>query len=208
MLKKWLTAVLLVIISLLLATIAYLLYANQNHDNASRKNSTSISVSSSNNSSSRSSKDDNRLLSVNKLANIFYKRYPDTSITSIELEKNLLSSTYEINGVDDNTEYTLKIHADTGKVISHSKEQLDSDEKNGILKNSESIDFDNIISLNNAVDKAKNAANGNGGSLNGWSLEKDDQQTYWEIILKNANNHTSVKLNAQTGKVLEIENDD
>lgn len=208
MLKKWLTAVLLVIISLLLATIAYLLYANQNHDNASRKNSTSISVSSSNNSSSRSSKDDNRLLSVNKLANIFYKRYPDTSITSIELEKNLLSSTYEINGVDDNTEYTLKIHADTGKVISHSKEQLDSDEKNGILKNSESIDFDNIISLNNAVDKAINAANGNGGSLNGWSLEKDDQQTYWEIILKNANNHTSVKLNAQTGKVLEIENDD
>ena len=130
MFKKWLTTILLIIISLLLATIVYLFYFSQNNNNTSKRTDTSVSVSSSSsNSSNQSSKDKQPLLSVNKITSIFFKRYPNTAITSIELEKNLLSTDYEINGVDDNTEYTLRIHADTGKIISHNTEQLDADEK-------------------------------------------------------------------------------
>lgn len=207
MFKKWLTTILLIIISLLLATIVYLFYFSQNNNNTSKRTDTSVSVSSSsNNSSNQSSKDNQPLLSVNKITSIFFKRYPNTAITSIELEKNLLSTDYEINGVDDNTEYTLRIHAATGKIISHNTEQLDADERNGISKNNEAIDLDNIISLNNAVAKAKSSAGD--GSLNGWSLEKDDNRTYWEIIIKIGTNNTAVKVDAQTGEVLEIDNDD
>lgn len=202
MLKKWLTTVLLIIITLLLVTIAYLLYSNHNNINTSRSTDSSFDTS----SSSKSSSNDDDLLSLAKIRSIFYKRYPNTAITSIELEKNLLSTHYDITGVDDNTEYTLKIHADTGKVITHNKEQLDADEKNGTAKNNEAIAFDNIISLDSVVNKAKDAAGD--GSLNGWSLEKDDGRTYWEISLKDGNNNVAVKLDANSGQVIEKDEDD
>ncbi|MGO0154382.1 PepSY domain-containing protein [Leuconostoc mesenteroides] len=201
MLKKWLTTVLLAVITLLLIIIVYLLYSNHNNTNTLRRTDTAFNASSSNENSSN---DD--LLSLAKIRSIFYKRYPNTSITSIELEKNLSSKHYDITGVDDNTAYTLKIHADTGKVIAHNTEQLDADEKNGTTKNNDAIAFDNIISLESAVNKAKDVAGG--GSLNEWSLEKDDGRTYWEVTLKDENSDVTVKLDASNGQVIEKDEDD
>ncbi|CAM3111513.1 PepSY domain-containing protein [Leuconostoc rapi] len=207
MFKKWTTTALLIIISLLLIVIAYLLYNGQKNISPSTQSSEQTSVSTSTNSSGKSDKNDNNFLSVDKVRNIFNQRYENTTITSIEFDKTLLSTFYDITGVDNDTEYSLKIHADTGKVISHDKESLDTDEANGIEKKSKAIDFVNIIPLENAVTKAKQSAKKN-GSVKSWSLEKSDSITQWEIVLNTDSDDISVKINAQNGQVLEQETDD
>jgi len=207
MLKKWITAALLITISLLLIIIAYLLYSGQQNDsNSAPSSSSSLAQSTSSSNSPSSSKTDGNLLSLDKIKSIFYQRYNGTSITSIEYEKTLFSKYYEITGVDDDTEYTLKINSDTGKVISHNKETLDADEANGVEKQQKAINFDEVISLKDAISKAENSAGDS--SVEGWSLDKEDGTTQWEIALKTSNGNVSIKIDAKSGQVLDQETDD
>ncbi len=203
MLKKWTTTALLIIISLLLIVIAYLLYNGQKNSNSSENTSVSTSTVS---SKSSNQKDDN-FLSTEKVRNIFTQRYENTVITSIEFDKTLLSTSYEITGVDNDTEYSLKINAETGKVISHNKEVLDTDEKSGVEKKNKAIDFDKIISLEDAISKAKSSLKEE-GSVNDWSLEKDDNTTQWDIVIKTSDNNVSIKIDGNSGQIIDKEVDD
>ena len=46
------------------------------------------------------------------------------------------------------------------------------------------------------------------GSAKEWNLERELDQTVWEVKIVDGKTETTVKINGQSGKVLEIEKDD
>ena len=47
-----------------------------------------------------------------------------------------------------------------------------------------------------------------GGTATDWDLDKDLGITFWEVTVENNQQETTVKMNAQTGEILETEVDD
>ncbi|GCF94619.1 lipoprotein [Enterococcus florum] len=134
------------------------------------------------------------------------KAYPDTSVTSLELEPSLGTYYYEVKGMDDDTEYDVKINAETGDLKKEREEALDDDEKNGVERQEEELSIDGILSIEEAANAAVKAVGK--GEAKEWSLEKEMSTTYWEVKVLDGRSETSVKLDAKTGDVLETELDD
>ena len=135
----------------------------------------------------------------------YQQTFADTQITDLSVERELGRNQYEIDGVDDNQEHTLKLDANSGNVISKKSERLDTDEANGAERR-EALNLDQLISLKRAVKMAQSQAKGQ--TATEASIDKENQQTYWEIQFDHQGRETSVKLNAQTGHLLEVEHDD
>ncbi|MBS7577380.1 MULTISPECIES: PepSY domain-containing protein [unclassified Enterococcus] len=137
---------------------------------------------------------------------IFEKEYPDLTITSIDLDTSYGSYRYKFNGVSDNEEFEVKIDAQSGKITQSERENLDSDETNGIAKAKDGLDLTNLLSIGAVSEIAVKAAGA--GEAVEWSLDKDNGVMLWEVSVKNGRSETSVKINNQTSEVLEIELDD
>ncbi|WP_311406685.1 PepSY domain-containing protein [Liquorilactobacillus uvarum] len=177
--------------------------SSNNQDAASSSSSSEITSSKTN---QKSVLDDKVKVSANQVIEIYQKAYPDTDITSIELDSTFGKYYYEVEGVDDNNEYSLRVDASSKTVSQKKQEQLDNDEKNGTKRNEDKLNLDKLISVEEAADIAEKAAGS--GSASEWTLDKDMDTTYWEVQVKNGSKQVEVKVNAQTGKVLEKETDD
>lgn len=145
-------------------------------------------------------------LSLEEAVTAYEKAYPNTAITSIDLDNSFGGVYYyAIKGVDDSKEYELKINTETGEEHKEREETLDTDEQNGVKKAEEALDLKDIISFNEATKLATESLEKSAGSATDWSLEREMSITYWEV---NFESDTSVKLNAKTGEILEIELED
>lgn len=132
--------------------------------------------------------------------------YPEKEITSLELDSSFGKYVYEIKGVDDATEYSVEINAQTGEVKKEREEALDNDEKNGVKKQNEALDLTNLKSIEEISALAEKTA-GSGEAIE-WSLERELSITYWEVKVVEGTKEISVKIDAQTDEILEKEWDD
>ncbi|MBM7689774.1 lysis protein [Enterococcus ureilyticus] len=145
-------------------------------------------------------------VTVDEAIKAYEAAYPNTAVTSLDLDPSFGIYYYEIKGVDDSKEYEVKIHAETGELTKDREETLDQDEQNGVEKKNEALDLTKLKSLDEASKIAQDTV-GEGTAIE-WSLERDLSITYWEVKVQAGKKEVSVKINAQTGDVLEQELDD
>lgn len=145
-------------------------------------------------------------VSADEAIKAFQEAYPDASVTSLDLDTSFGTYYYEVKGVDDSTEYEVKVHGETGELTKEREETLDRDEQNGVERKNESLSLDGIMTIEEAADIALKAVGK--GEATEWSLERELSTTYWEVKIVNGRSETSVKLDAKTGDILETELDD
>ncbi|MEO1770405.1 PepSY domain-containing protein [Candidatus Enterococcus ferrettii] len=136
---------------------------------------------------------------------IYQKQYPDTDITSIDINDKFGTYFYEITGVDDNTEYEVDVNVTNGEFRLDREEALDNDEKEGVKRSQSKINFDNLLPLSEINTIALKEAD---GTIKEWSLEKELSTTYWEVTVSKDHQEINVSIDAQSGNVLETEVDD
>ncbi|MGG5341891.1 PepSY domain-containing protein [Enterococcus sp. AZ192] len=145
-------------------------------------------------------------VSLEEAVKAYQEAYPNTAITSLDLDPSFGTYYYEIKGVDDSKEYEVKINAETGELKKEREETLDREDQNGVEKANEALDLNNLKSMDD-ISKIAVDSFGEGQAIE-WSLERELSTTYWEVKVQSGNQEMSVKINAQTGDVLEKELDD
>jgi len=143
-------------------------------------------------------------VSLEEVIDIFQRAYPQARITSIELGKHFRNPVYKIEGVDDTNEYDLTINAVDKKVIKQKHERLDQDDQND-LAGQDKVDLKGLLSLSEVSKIAEKELSG--GKVAEFNLDQDLGVTYWEVTIKRGMAKKEVKINAQSGKIMEIEND-
>ncbi|MBO0469938.1 PepSY domain-containing protein [Enterococcus sp. DIV0242_7C1] len=132
----------------------------------------------------------------------FEEIYPSAAITSIDLEDSLGSYSYKIQGIEGTKEFDIRVDADSGEVTKEREETVDRDDQG----EDNALDLKDLISLEEATEIAEGTVKD--GEAIEWSLEKELATTYWEVTVKKGLlSENTVKINAQTGDVLEQEQD-
>lgn len=144
-------------------------------------------------------------VSVAEAIAIFQKEYPETDITSLDIDTSFGKWVYKIEGMDDLKEYDLKIDASTKAILEREEDQLDKDEQNGVKRQAEKLDLSNLLPLDKITKIALEQTQG--GQVTDWDLDRDLGVTHWEVDVENGKQEATVKINAQTGDVLEVELD-
>lgn len=179
-------------------------------DNGGNSQSSSVADQSTDKSSgenaSSSSQSGNIKLTLEEAIKAYEEAYPNTSITSIDLDDSFGTYYFEITGVDDDKEYEVKINAETGELKKEREEALDRDEQNGVERENNALDLTDLKTLDE-ISKIAVDSVGQGEAIE-WSLDRELSTTHWEVKVRSGNSETSVKINAQTGDVLEKELDD
>lgn len=154
-------------------------------------------------SSDQATSENKSILAVEEAILIFEETYPDVSIISLELETSSITGQYyDIEGVDDTTEYELRIDSKTKEILKDQSELLDKDEQNGVKRKEDALDLVNLISIDEASKIAEEAVGF--GVAKEWKLDRDLGTTYWEVKVEDKSGRDAeVKIEAQTGKVLE-----
>ena len=145
-------------------------------------------------------------VSLDDVIALYQETYPDTYLTSIELEPERNQYIYKLEGVDEQEEYELKVDAITKEIKKQKNEALDRDERNGVKLKNKAIDLTNLASLNDATETAKKEAVDY--TPVEWELKQELGVTYWKVNLKQANKEKEVKINAQDLSILKVEDDD
>lgn len=130
----------------------------------------------------------------------FNQKYANAKVEGITLESHFKKYRYEITGFDNSKEYTVEINAKTGKILKSESEQLDKNDQNTAL------DLSKLISRKKATKAAEKAAKK--GQAQEWTLETENGQAIWEVKVVNGHQDTDVKVNADNGNVLNVEQDD
>lgn len=187
--------------------------SNQTQPTTTSQTQTSVSSSSSSQASTSSSQTTTTTtnvadikVSVADAIKFYQEKHPNSDITGIDIDQSLGKYVYEIEGMDDNNEYKLKFDATTKDVLEDRSEMLDADEQNGIERNQEKLDLTNLLDLNQATQAAQNEVTN--GQIESWAIDKENNTTYWEVNFRVDHQEVSVKLNAQSGAILEKEVDD
>ncbi|EUJ42013.1 PepSY domain-containing protein [Brochothrix campestris] len=143
-------------------------------------------------------------VTVAEAIDTYQKEFPNSDITSIELDSSFSKWYYQVEGVDDNKEYEVKIDAEKNTVKDSSDKKLDRDDQNGIKRAEDKLDLNKLASLKDVTDIALTKAE---GTATDWSLDKELNVTYWSVTIENGKNETEVKINASSKEVIEIEQD-
>ncbi|WP_367378070.1 PepSY domain-containing protein [Enterococcus gilvus] len=154
-------------------------------------------------SNSEASGDPNVKVSVEEAIGAYQETYPDSDITSIELDTSFGKYLYKIEGVGDKKEYELHVDAETKKVSKEHEETLDRDEQEGVKRNEDKIDVTNLLSIKKVSEIA--ADHVGKGKAAEWTLEQELGTTYWEVKVVDGQTETEVKVDAHSGKILETE---
>lgn len=189
-----------IILGLSVALLGGLAGCNSDSEESISSSSTSKQTSQTSKSQSSSQKNTNFKVSVEDAIKEYQKEYPDSDITSIDLETSFGNYFYKIEGVDDNKEYEVRVDADTKKVSKEREEELDMEDKE------DKLNIENLLSIEKVSEIA--TENVGSGKATDWSLDKDMGTTYWEVKVIDGQKETEVKINAQSGDVLETETDD
>lgn len=145
-------------------------------------------------------------LSLREAIDMYQKCYPETTITSIDLERSFGRYYYEINGRDLKKEYGVRIQTKTKQLKKLRTERLDVEEQNEAKRSEESLDLSHLKELQEITQIAQRQAS-NGKAVE-WHLDKEMDQTYWDVTVEHNGKNTEVKVDAQTGKVLGTELED
>lgn len=123
-------------------------------------------------------------------------------VESIELERVKGKQYYEIDIVNGEKDFDIKINALDGKVISINKERDDDDDND---QSEKEINGEKIISEQNAIEIAEKEVN---GMMKEIEIDEDDGQILYEVELQTNKGEADVDIDAETGKVLKVELDD
>jgi len=144
-------------------------------------------------------------LSLQSAIDKYYEIYPNTTIAEITLEKSRGAYHYNIEGVDDNTEFEIRINAMTGEAQKMPENQLDRDERNGAKKANEALNLDGIKTISEISEIA--IIRVGSGSAVEWSLDREHGVTYWTVDINANGAKHEVEINAQTNEILSVERD-
>ncbi|MFI3729687.1 PepSY domain-containing protein [Vagococcus fluvialis] len=147
-----------------------------------------------------------KVVPVTEIIEVYKKEAPDSDITSIDLDYSRAGLRYKVEGVDNETEYEIKINAETKQVEKTKQEKLDREDRDGIKRDKEKLDLNNILSIEKVTELAETEAKS--GKAVEWNLDRTLNVTYWEVKVKDGNKETEIKLDAKSGEVLEVEIDD
>lgn len=178
-----------------------------NSNSSSNNNNNTEQTTDSNSNSNTTSDLNNKKFSMSytDAIEIFKNKHPKTDITSVELSQELGKYVYTIDGVDDNNEYEMKFDADTKAILQDNNEKLDAEDANGKERANEKLDLDGIKTPQEAMTAAlKQQA----GTVSEWTIEREMNQTYFEVKIINGNQKFDMKLDAKTLAVLSTEQDD
>lgn len=146
-----------------------------------------------------------KVISINEAIEFYLAKFPNTSLEEIELEFDGARYKYECYGVDDSQKYYFDFNAVTKTPLKENTKPLKEKEANGVRRERKAINTENLISLEEATNIAKEHAKGFRPFE--WSLERSGDLTVYEIewVDASGDKEMEVKLNAQTGDLIEIE---
>lgn len=196
----------IVILGLSVALLGGLAGCGTDSDDSASSSSSTQKTSQTSNSQTSSEATTNFKVSVDDAIKAYQEAYPDSDITSVDLETSFGKYLYKIEGVDDNKEYEVRVDADTKEVSKEREENLDTEDKDGVKRKEDKLDLDNLLSVEKVSDIAVKHV-GKGKAID-WSLDKDMGKTYWEVKVMDGHKETEVKIDAKSGDVLESETDD
>ncbi|MCI0129746.1 MULTISPECIES: PepSY domain-containing protein [Enterococcaceae] len=185
--------------------------SSQNIDSGKTTKSSSSQVSASSNAVSSSTSESSTSEPVYKVSlsdaiETYKETYPNTDIISISLDTSFGQTVYDIEGIDDNKEYSLKINTDTKEIKKEREENLDRDEKDGVKRRENKLDLTNLKDMKEIFDIALKEAGS--GKIDDWEIKEDMGVTYWEVSIKDGmTKEIEYKINAQTGEIIETDID-
>ncbi|MGP5430980.1 PepSY domain-containing protein [Enterococcus malodoratus] len=196
----------IVILGLSVALLGGLAGCGTDSDDSASSSSSTQKTSQTSNSQTSSEATTNFKVSVDDAIKAYQEAYPDSDITSVDLETSFGKYLYKIEGVDDNKEYEVRVDADSKEVSKEREENLDTEDKDGVKRKEDKLDLDNLLSVEKVSDIAVKHVGK--GKATDWSLDKDMGKTYWEVKVMDGHKETEVKIDAKSGDVLESETDD
>lgn len=196
----------IVILGLSVALLGGLAGCGTDSDDSASSSSSTQKTSQTSNSQTSSEANTNFKVSVDDAIKAYQEAYPDSDITSVDLETSFGKYLYKIEGVDDNKEYEVRVDADSKEVSKEREENLDTEDKDGVKRKEDKLDLDNLLSVEKVSDIAVKHVGK--GKATDWSLDKDMGKTYWEVKVMDGHKETEVKIDAKSGDVLESETDD
>lgn len=144
---------------------------------------------------------DHLKVSLDDAINQYREIYPDTDITSIELNQSFGKHFYKIEGTDDQKEYEVRVDSETREVSQEREEVLDAEDQNGVKRSEDSLDLKDILGIEEISNIAEKQV-GKGEAVE-WKLDQDMGIMYWEVTVSEGYKDVEVKINAQSGEVLE-----
>lgn len=130
---------------------------------------------------------------------IYQDKYPNATITQIQLDKDMGSYVYKVEGFEGTMEYELKIDPMDGAIL---KEDIDTEDDMDDL----AITREHVEKVMALVDQALADA-GDGAMLEEWTLDMDDGIAKLDIDLdKTGMDDEERTYNVDTGELIEIDN--
>ncbi|CAM4517530.1 PepSY domain-containing protein [Paenibacillus typhae] len=145
------------------------------------------------------------LIGVAKAEEIALKAAPG-QVESIDLEKKLSGTYYDIDIQQKNQEIDVRVDAYTGKVLSVRKETDNNDDDDHYTSSSAASG----AALITAAKAAEAATAKVAGKVTDVDLDRDDGTAVYEVEIRNGRTSTEVGVDAYTGKVLytDVDSDD
>ncbi|WP_271400212.1 PepSY domain-containing protein [Salinicoccus roseus] len=121
----------------------------------------------------------------------------DGELVEVELDNEDGQWLYKVDMESESEEYEAKLSVDDLSVV---EEQTESDDD---FDTDEHFSYGDAVPAEVAVQTAMDETN---GELEGWTLDKDDDQLQYEVDMKNGNNEDSdVTINAENGEIVETD---
>lgn len=128
---------------------------------------------------------------------IYIEKYPNAKVTQVQLDKDLGSYVYKIEGIDNNKEYEISLNPVTGKIIKEDTDrEVDNDDNGEITKS-------HVEKIENLVNMALKDS-GEASKVDEWSLEFDDGRIILEVeIDKKGLDDDEYKYDVETETLIE-----
>ncbi|WP_271402106.1 PepSY domain-containing protein [Salinicoccus roseus] len=121
----------------------------------------------------------------------------DGELVEVELDNEDGQWLYKVDMESESEEYEAKLSVDDLSVV---EEQTESDDD---FDTDEHFSYGDAVPAEEAVQTAMDETN---GELEGWTLDKDDDQLQYEVDMKNGDNEDSdVTINAENGEIVETD---
>lgn len=144
-------------------------------------------------------------LTIDQAWQLFTQQFDGAVVTGMDIEAKHGSEQWEVKGVSKTREYELTLDASSGKVLHSSDEALDADDRNTEYANN-AINQDGLEQLTSITKIAENQVGS--GTATSWDLDQDDGRTVWEVEINHGTHSTNVKIDAYSGEILDMEQDD
>lgn len=133
---------------------------------------------------------------------IFKEEFPDAEIDQVDVElKNDGFYEIDIDGFNENQDFELTVHSENNE-ISEREEDEDNDQETA-------LDFEALLSLDEASEIALTEVDLE--IITQWTLDSDDGRFEWEVEFdedENDGREATVKIDAESGEVIDVDLDD